>query len=304
MKTRCLILAGVVCALAASMQAVLIHDYFEYGDTSGGDSLAGLTTLDTTGWAANMWSGSPNPLYIVTNDPVMFVSSSSEAVAYANTVLGGYLRGTNEAIGTITRDLANPLDGTVWVSLVVTCSWWNAPAAFNKNHMQVLINGNPNDSFGAMCSARLDNYRWFVFENGTIFSNDYKGSLGKIPVLLVAKLRTDYSGSDDELTLWMLPCFGTYPDGRAVTNLGPSSYVTSAAQDIWGDSITNIGITTLALTDDRNIAMDSLRISYGHTLDDYAVYEVLTGVAIPEPAAAALAVCALLVAARRTKLGS
>ena len=295
MKPRHLAVAGAMLVLTASMQAALTHDYFEYGSTDG--SLAGLTTSDTTGWDADTWSGDSDPLYITTNDPIVFVASNiTEAVGYANTIAGGCLRGDNGSIGTITRGFANPLADTVWISVVVSNSWWNSPPGFTKNHVQFLINGNPDDSFGAMCTGNSTTYGWFVYENGVFTSNAYDGAMTAAPVLLVVKLRTDYSGSDDELTLWLLPYGEMYPTGRTVADLGSDSYVTATAQDIWGDSITNIGITILAQSDTRNIQADSLRISYGNITDDMHVYEVLSGTPIPEPVAA-VAVLALGIAA-------
>jgi hypothetical protein len=283
---------GVLCQLVAAdmgTQAMMVCEYFSYGVTGG--SFAGMSTFDTVGWASNRWSGSTSPEYRPFS--AAFISAAGEAQAYSNRLAGGCLRGANSEAGTVTRGLSPPLDGTVWVSLVVTCSWWNSPPDLSKNHAQVVINGRNADRFGVMTSGSSTRQRLLVYENGVMFTNDVVGAGSGRSALLVARLRTNVSGTDDELTAWLFPDGGALPDGRALTNLGAPLYTTSGAQDLWGDTIASVGLTIMSQSDTREIYVDSLRVSYGDIADDAHVHKVLAGEAIPEPLGAMGAVCAL-----------
>jgi hypothetical protein len=290
-----------VCQLEVSgppAHGGLICDYFEYG--AAARLLAGATTADTFGWNADGWSGSSFPEY-KTGASLRFRASGAEAVTYSNCLAGGLVHGSN-VVGLVTRGLSNALDGTVWISLVVSTRWWNASVSGGVgNYGKVCINGVAGDGFGAGASSTSVKYRWLVYENGVITSNDVARPLGSYDTaLLVAKLRTNHSGADDELSFWLFGEAGAYPSNLTVAGLGPPVYVSAAGQDVWGDAVTNLGLEIKSQNStDRDFYLDSLRISIGGFSDDAHVYQVLTGLPIPEPAVLGIAAAAVLLAARR-----
>jgi hypothetical protein len=294
--------ALLLAAIAGETHATLITDYCDYGGTAG--MLADYTTSNTTGWSDNFWSNVwTTPLVRYSPESAAFVAVNGEDVTYSNWYVGGSVLGSNTLIGTVARGLSTPLDGTIWVSAVVSCSFWNATPDF-RNSGRIFINDDTNDCFGAACGGTSP--LWCVFENGTVSSNKLFPSAAAAPnnacsALLVAKLRTDYNGTDDELSLWFYDSqvYTSNLTGRTVAGLGTPVYVTSTAQDIWGSAISNLGIITKSVNaSGRFFLTDSLRISHGTWTDDAKVYEVLSGEAIPEPAVAFGAAVALLVVRR------
>ncbi len=143
-----------------------------------------------------------------------------------------------------------------------------------------------------------------VVENGTLTTNDIVAGSAAIQdhtVLLVARLRTDYSGSADDITLWLFSTNMVYPNARTVAGLGPKVYTSSIAQNLWGSSLDGIWLRLKSQNSaDRDFYVDSLRVSYGAALsDDDMVYEIMTGVAVPEPALFSVLGAGLVLAARR-----
>ena len=291
-----------VCQISVSSpqaHKALICDYFAYGDTPG--LLAGATTEDSTGWGASGWSGSALPEY-KTGASLRFRAQAGEAVSYSNCLDGGLVHGSNVA-GIVTRALSNALDGTVWLSVVVSTRWWNAAISSVGNYGKICINGAAADGFGAGASGTSTKYRWLVYENGVLASNDIARPVATYDTaLIVAKLRTNYSGTNDEISLWLFGEAGAYPSNCTVAGLGTPLYVSASGQDIWGDSISSLGIEIKSQNSaDRDYYLDSLRISIGAISDDMHVYQILTGLPIPEPAFLTIVCTGVLLAARRMR---
>ncbi|NLF38030.1 PEP-CTERM sorting domain-containing protein [bacterium] len=298
MSGKCILVSLALSAFALSVPAALISDYFEYGGAVA--DLTTLTTADMTGWGANAWTlaAGSSPRYLTTS-ALPFYSTNiggvayAESVAYSNWFNGGQAFGYATAVVyrcAVTRALSGPLSGTTWVSLIVTSTWIDATQdPFTKDVCLLEINGEAADSFGVISSGgQADTYRWYVRENGVVTSNNVPYAR-RVIVLVVAKLETDYSGSNDRLTLWTFNNGGPLPSGRTAAELGAPRYTGAGDQDIWGSSISSIGIYLKSQTyTARDIMMDSLRISYGSITDDMHVHEVLSGEAIPEPAALGL----------------
>ncbi len=280
--------AVTVCHLQAGvdLSEKIISDYFDCGIGQG--ALTAFTTANTNGWAAHAWSGDTFPWYLGGNASLQFKPGPAESSAYSNWLQGGVLRASN-LIGTVTRNLSTPLDGTVWISMVMSSRWWNAVPGTaypeNANGCRILINGSSSNTFGAAASGTSTRRRWLVTEHGVLTTNDITAVAGDDTVLLVARLRTDYSGSADDITLWLFSTNSVYPNGRTVAALGPPVYTSSAAHDLWGSAITSIGLRLRSQNAlERDFYIDSLRISPFTVSDDLCVYEVLAGATIPEPA--------------------
>ncbi|NLF38028.1 PEP-CTERM sorting domain-containing protein [bacterium] len=309
------ILAAMVLAFAAPSRAALINDYFEYGSVQ--TDLVGLATADTTGWGAAGWSlaAGETPQY-VPGGFLPFVSTNGAGVAYGEDVAYSNWYAGGQALGflapsafvyrcAVTRALNPPLSGTTWISLIVTSSWIDAVGdPFTKNVGLLEVNGDSNDSFGVMsCGVDPANstYRWYVSENGVVTSNNVPYNR-RIIVLVVAKLETDYSGANDRLTLWTLNRGDGLPSGRTVADLGTPRFAGAGDQDIWGSSLSSIGLYLKSHNaTGRNIMVHSLRISHGGISDDSHVAEVLSGEVVPEPAALGLLGIAGVAALARRK---
>ncbi len=297
MKQRIRITIAAIAITAGMAAAAVTSDYFDYGDTPG--SLVSFTTSDTAGWGANGWSGSANPYYQTAG-----LTFSTPNGVYVNTQTGGKLIG-QAAAGTVTRALDPALSGTVWMSVIFSGTFWNA--SLDLQHSKILINGSANDYFGVMTYGFAQNARWRVVENGVVATNDLAlGVSANGGGLVVARLRTNYSGTDDDIALWVLTNGTSTVENRTVAALGTPVYETSTTHDIWGDSIASLGIAIKSArdqnsTDQRWHWVDSLRISSGMMSDDEHVYEIFTGVAVPEPAAVMLGLAGLLGLVRRSR---
>jgi len=296
--TSFIICAAIAAILMAGMAAAVVtSDYFEYGDTNG--TLVGLTTTNTAGWGANGWSGSNNPYY-QTNG----LTFSTPNDVYVNTQEAGRMIG-QQAGGTVTRALSPVLDGTtVWMSIVFSGSFWNATPGVQQ--IRILINGDTNNYFGVMSNANTVTGLWHVAVNGVATTQSFVGlQNGNGGGLMVARLRTNYSGTDDSLAFWLLT--NGFPLASAtVTDLGTPLYETNATFDIWGSSISSLGIYIKSARNENDSSprwfwVDSLRISSGTMSDDDHVYEILTGVPVPEPGAVMLGLAGLLGVVRRSR---
>jgi hypothetical protein len=297
-----IVILALSLGLTIAAQAVPITEYFEYGTSSA--SLVGLTTSDTSGWGANGWSGSANPLYNVSTQsggatPTELKTNLSLAVSgYVNDSQGGVLIGGWNA-GVVTRSLAAAQSGDVWLGVLVDSTFWGAGNA--GNHGYVLINGDSSDWFGLYSPLAV----MAVVENGTETNNSVIG--GSATQLLVAKMATDASGGNDELTVWFIRDGADLSDQdvAALDAAATWKYETATAQDIWGSSISSVGLEIKSVRDPLNPAngqnrftyIDNLRLSYGGLTEDAHVFEVLSG--IPEPGSAlALGVLAVLLGRR------
>jgi len=297
--TTCAAMAAIL--MAGMAVAAVTSDYFEYGDTNG--TLVGLTTANTAGWGASGWSGGNNPYY-QTNE----LTFSTPNDVYVNTQVAGRVIGQQTG-GTVTRTLSPPLDGTtVWMSIVFSGSFWNASPGVQQ--IRILINGDTNDYFGVMSNANLVTGVWQVAVNGAWTTQSFVGLVnvggsGNGGGLMVARLRTDYSGTDDSLAFWLLT--NGFPLANAtVAALGTPLYETNATFDIWGSSISSLGIYIKSARNENDpnprwFWVDSLRISSGTMSDDDHVYEIVTGVVVPEPGAVMLGLAGLLGVVRRSR---
>ncbi|NLF38029.1 cadherin-like domain-containing protein [bacterium] len=306
--------AGATChiqAADAGGQGAMICEYFEYGGAAG--QLTGFATADTNGWGANGWSMGfgDSPRYLTGHAPAFYTTNGagvvySESAAYSNCYRGGLAFGYGSTVVhrcTVTRGFSPPLSGTIWASMIVTSTWIDATQdPFTKCVGLVEINGEAGDSFGVVSSGGAGSeYRWYASENGVVASNNVPYSR-QILVLVVAKLETDYSGSNDRLALWTFNSGGGLPGGRTVADLGAPRFTGAGDQDIWGSSIASIGLYLKSQNfTGRDMMIDSLRISHGDRADDAHVYEVLSGEAIPEPAGLGLLGIAAIAAKARRK---
>jgi hypothetical protein len=300
-----IIIATLSFAVAAALQAALITDYLEYGTNSA--SLTSLTTSETAGWGANAWSGSANPIYNVSTQSYGGISTplwptlELSVSGYVNNAAGGVLLGRTSA-GSVTRDLAVAQSGDVWVSVLIASTFWGAGGAQDHGYFQ--INGDSSDWFGLYSPLAV----MAVVENGTETNSS---SLGYSNTqLVVAKMASEVSGANDELTVWFIRD-GADLTGQNVAALDAAAhwkYQSGAVQDIWGSSISSVGCDIQSARDpydpasgqERFAYMDNLRLSYGHTVTNYSVYEVLTGVPVPEPGLAIALAAIGMVALRRS----
>lgn len=281
-------------ALPASLPATLIVDAFDYGPSNG--TLSSLTTSETAGWGASTWSGSAVPQYDAAG------SLTFANAGYGNSAVGGrLLAGITEA--TVTRSLASPQSGPVWLSMLVDSTFWNATNTVMEGFLT--INGNAGDllgfsAFGGMVPSAAKPFLRLSENGSPLLSAPIGGADFNIGILLaVAKLETNVSGTSDRITFWAFRESDTIASAT-VAGLGTPDYVSSLASgDIWGDSITSFGLQTQRPNNEtRLLRIDNFRISVGAP-DDDAVGEVL---GIPEPSSAAPVFAlgaAALVAARR-----
>lgn len=292
-----IICAVVIAALTAS--AELVTEYFQYGDTYG--FLTSFTTADTAGWADNKWTYSSGSRPHYTNWVTAFASLHGEANSYVNTNLGKTVMGNPDGnAGVVYRQFSPALSGTAWISFVVTNQRWGAQV--DQNHCRFLINNDAQDHFGVTSPNRTYYGRWWVNENGVAYSNDFAiGNSDHIAAcLVVARLRTNYESTYDDITLWVFTNKCGNLNGRTVAALGAEVYQSAIQQDIWGDSINSLGLSMRRnTTSGREIVMDNLRISKGNITDDEHVYEILTGITVPEPGLIGLAALAMMAVRRK-----
>lgn len=101
---------------------------------------------------------------------------------------------------------------------------------------------------------------------------DFGTAAKDVAHLFVAKLETDLSGINDQLTLWFNPTISA----QSEAGLGTADFVSGDTADIWGSSISSIGLHNRQ--QQGGGFLDAVRIS---TSDgDFGVKEVL---AVPEP---------------------
>lgn len=297
MKRFFCILTSAVLIAAGSATAALITDYFEYGDTYG--NLPGLTTANTLGWAANSWTHSAGTVPQYTNFLTGFASANDPANSYVSTNVGGCATGfTNGTVSVMSRAFAQALTGTVWISMVVTNSRWQA--VYDLLNCRVLINNFSNNYFGVFTGGNASKGGVWVTENGVMTTNFFAlgTSSGQAGCLLVARLRTDFSNTADHITVWAFENNTTLLNGRTLAALGAPIYQSPNPQDLWGDQITSLGLyLRRSNVADRQLAVDELRISHGDMSDDNHVFEIMTGV--PEPAVIGLAALALVALRRK-----
>jgi len=291
---RILVVAGSL--VAAPLHATLVTDYFEYGSTDG--AVTGFTTSNTSGWAANAWSGSSGVIYSSTE------SLTFGGAGYTDSTAGGLLNADGSSGGDdiVTRSLSSAGSGTVWASALVFGEFWNA--SDNRMAARILVNGDAADSAGAR-SAGGNNFTASLIVNSVESTNSSVISSGTAGALFVVKMETNFSGTSDRISLWTIP-YGTDLSGQNETALGTATLASDGTSDIWGDSVGSFGIALQSPnTDTREVFYDNLRISSGSLTDDQKVQEVLTGVAVPEPSTALLlgGGLAMLAISRRVRRG-
>lgn len=300
MKHFLSIVITVVLIAAGSVTAALITDYFEYGDSYQGN-LPGLITENTGGWAAATWTHSSGSVPQYTNLATGFASAHDPANSYVSTNLGGCAMGfTDGTVSVMSRAFAEALTGTVWISMVVTNSRWQA--VYDLLNCRVLVNNMSNTYFGVFTAGGSGIGWWWVTENGVMTTNSFSigNTSGQAACLLVARLRTDYSSTDDDITFWVFENNTSQLNGRTVASLGAPVYQSSVPQDLWGDQITSLGLYLRRHnTAGRELVVDELRISAGDLSDEEHVYQLMSGVVVPEPGVLWLAALALVAALRR-----
>lgn len=298
MKHFLSIVITVVLIAAGSVTAALITDYFEYGDSYQGN-LPGLTTANTVGWAANTWTHSGGSVPQYTNLPTGFASAYGPVNSYVSTNLGGCAMGfTDGTVSVMSRAFAEALTGTVWISMVVTNSRWQA--VYDLLNCRVQINNMATNYFGVFTGGNASLGGVWVTENGVMTTNYFAlgTSSGQAGCLLVARLRTDFSNTADHITVWAFGNNTPLLNGRTVAALGAPVYQSPDPQDLWGDQITSLGLYLRRHnTAGRELVVDELRISHGEMSDDNHVFEIMTGV--PEPAVIGLAALALVAVRRK-----
>jgi hypothetical protein len=185
------------------------------------------------------------------------------------------------------------------MSMLIDSTFWGAGSAGNHGYFQV--NGDSSDWFGLYSPLAI----MAVVENGVETNSSATGPSDT--QLVVAKMATDVSGANDELTAWFVRD-GVDLSGLDVAALDAAAqwkYETPVAQDIWGASVSSVGLEIKSVRDpydpssgqNRYTYMDNLRVSYGGLTDDQHVMEVLTGV--PEPAVGLALVTIALAGLRR-----
>jgi hypothetical protein len=278
MKSICAastIVLAILCTPHFS-SADLIVDYFEYGGTAG--NLNALTTADTSGWAASNWSGSSAVKY----DPAE--SLTYGGTGYTSNSLGGLAQADGSQVPDwVTRSLAAAASDTVFVSFLARSEFFNASPG--RAEIRLAINGDTGDTAGLLSGASQTTRELTI--NGSQTTTAAAGSGGDRTFLAVLKLETDFSGVNDRVSLWTFETEDV--SAHTVAALGPPGMQSDGLSNVWGSSITNfgIGLESPNATSRRSF-FDNLRVSSGMITDDMKVYEVLTGVPIPEPSAMAL----------------
>jgi hypothetical protein len=309
--TTSLMLAAVLCLYAGVVQATLIADYMEYGDTSA--SLQTLTTADTAGWDANGWSASSSSVrYNISITNIAGVVLSTNIVfsisGYTNNIDGGTVVGLASSGPAVTRGLSTSSSDALWVCIAADFTFYTAVSL--QQRVQIGVNGTVDDSFGMASGqpgAPNATFRPLVLTNGVVATADTAG----LPYpeslwLIMARLQTDASNANDKLDLWL---FRDTADLSAqtyssVVNQAYASF-SVAGDDYWGSSITSLALLVQSARDpvanaqERYVFADNLRVSQGALTDDQHVYELLSGVSVPEPAMLMVAPLALLCLRRR-----
>lgn len=282
-----------VLLFSLPLSASLLIDNFDLGSVDG--LAAGLTAADTAGWSDTSWSG---------DSAVRYLSATSltfGGLGYADSMVGGLVSADGSSgDDIITRGFETPVSGTVFMSALVRGEFWNASA--NRSTTRLLINGNPTDA-GGMESGGGSGLGSSIT---TLRVNDVESlatPFDSTPstILVVMQLETDISGGNDRVSLWTF-LEGSDLSGQNLAALGTPVLMSDGTADIWGSELSSIGLALQSPnTETRPVFIDNLRISTGDLTMDEMVQEVLTGVAVPEPAAfAGLAgVLALLLVMRR-----
>ncbi|NLF39063.1 PEP-CTERM sorting domain-containing protein [bacterium] len=304
----------VVLALSAGMaNAVLITDYMEYGDTSG--DLQQFHTANTANWLLDHWYKNPSTLTNTESYNTSTATSSNVPLATSLVFnVPGYVGNTNGGIAVgnanhttgyaLLRPLASPATGTVWASFLARATdFYSLPGAVGIR-AQLCVNflggtaigiaaGLPNPPYTADGLLRPAFRTAGAANGGWGTGNPTPLTNGVNSYLVVGKFVSNASGVNDSMTMWLIDP-GADLTGRNVSALDSQNVFTQSVGglDIWGNSITNFGLLLHSIYGPKDGAynqfayLDNLRISVGETLsDDMHVYEVLTGVQIPEPSA-------------------
>lgn len=281
MRTLAAIL--VATALAVPAGAAQILEEFDYGDNSG-TFVTGIAGDGGQGWGDD-WAELKSEYDYVPG------SLSYTVSGYTNGDLGGRLKLGGGGTNSITRPFASAFGAgsTVWGSFLLKSPSNGKFGGFNSLRLE--INGDGGDSVGFRGVSNGDDgedppepkvdgvLRARI--NGT--NHDVATAGQNVVNLLIFKLETDYSGTDDRLTLW------TNPAGPITDEASLGAGNAFDGVDIWGSSIGSVNLT--GRWADGRSEFDSLRLS------DVSLQQVL----IPEPATLAVLALGGIAVLRRRK---
>lgn len=239
---------ALVAGLAGSIQASVIVENFDYGDT-----IEDLNTLGSAGdgWSGG-WSGSGNP------EHTPGVNLSYIASGYvndpANTDTGAAVNGGGNASADVNRSFTGTLSGTIWVSALSFYTTTNADA------LLWLRGANSGANFISLRSRAAA----LRVEGG----NSTTGSFVEDSVHLLLARVTINGGGNDEIAFWVDPDLSSGEAGLGLPTLVDTGDI---------GNLTGIGVSF-----GGSGALDQIRISNAAN-----GFQLVTAL-IPEPTSLAL----------------